>query len=78
MTTMHTLHGYTHEVGLQPGCPRCEEHAAAPLAGLDRENLRRLLNGRRYTTLDEVAGYTLDDIRKKAAYLERVAAGEEG
>ena len=39
----HTFHPDTHEFGLADNCPRCEEHADHPLAGLDDHNLRVLL-----------------------------------
>lgn len=35
----HIAHAPTLEVGLVDGCPRCEEHADAPLRGLDKEHL---------------------------------------
>ena len=41
--SIHTFHPDTHEFGLADNCPRCEEHANHPLAGLDDSNLRELL-----------------------------------
>lgn len=40
--TQHTFHPDSHREGLADGCPRCAEHAADPLAGLDREMVERL------------------------------------
>lgn len=39
----HTLHPDTHEHGLADSCERCAEHAEHPLASLDIENQRNLL-----------------------------------
>ena len=35
----HSLHPDSHAHGLADGCPRCDEHAKDPLAGLDNENI---------------------------------------
>lgn len=37
--TSHISHPATLEVGLVDGCPRCEQHAEHPLAGLDAAHL---------------------------------------
>lgn len=36
----HIAHESTLDVGLIDGCPRCKEHAARPLDGLDRDHLQ--------------------------------------
>lgn len=57
----HTFHPDTHEAGLQPGCPRCEEHADHPLAGLDSINLARLRRGEIHTDLDRKAAENIGE-----------------
>jgi hypothetical protein len=49
----HTYHPDSHEHGLADDCPRCAEHAADPVAGLDtallanlHDRIRRDLPGR--------------------------------
>lgn len=70
--TTHTYHEDSHTHGLADGCPRCEEHAEHPERNLDSRNLKRLMEGKLYTRLDQVAANRLRDIRKKAEYLEDV------
>jgi hypothetical protein len=40
--TSHVLHADVHEVGLQDGCPRCEEHATHPYHSLDERMIEEL------------------------------------
>ena len=41
--TVHAIHDDVHEVGLQDGCPRCEEHAESPFQSLDERMFADLL-----------------------------------
>ncbi len=41
--TMHSMHPDSHTHGLADDCPRCVEHAEHPIATLDHENLRRIM-----------------------------------
>lgn len=58
----HTSHPDVLTAGLQPGCPRCEEHARKPVTTLDVDNILRLLVRREvFTSLDEVALANLEE-----------------
>ena len=57
--TLHTYHPDSHSNGLQPGCPRCQEHAEHPERGLDSQNLARLRAGVLITSLDRQAARNL-------------------
>lgn len=51
----HSYHPDSFTNGLDADCPRCQEHAADPIAGLDRPHLTRLLKGILLSDLDRVA-----------------------
>lgn len=64
--TTHIYHLDTHEHGLFPGCPRCEEHAEHPESSLDAENIGRIRSGRIFTELDEKAATNLEAANQQA------------
>lgn len=70
--TTHIDHPDSHEHGLCPGCPRCEEHAAHPERSLDDENKKRLLLGRTFTELDEVAAARLKELMWLGLHLNQL------
>jgi hypothetical protein len=74
--TVHTFHPDTHEAGLASGCPRCHEHSLDPVASLDRRNLARLLSGKVWTPLDEVAASKLRSVLAAGIYLAELIDDE--
>lgn len=58
--TIHTIHGPITQYGLADDCPRCQEHAANPLEGLDASNIGRLFAGKDlFTDLDRIAALNI-------------------
>jgi len=73
----HTPHADI-ALGLQPGCPGCEEIASSPVTRLDERNIVRLLVDRQaFTALDEIALAGLERAYREGERLRRLVAGDE-
>ena len=71
--TTHSYHPDTHTHGLCDDCPRCAEHAAHPLFGLDQQNFARIYGGGVYSRFDEIAReHIFDEVRRARELLARV------
>lgn len=72
----HTSHPDVLIAGLQPGCPRCEEHARKPVITLDVDNILRLLVRREvFTSLDKVALVNLEEALAQGQRLLDILGG---
>jgi hypothetical protein len=75
VVTAHTYHADSHAAGLADGCPRCAEHAVAPWATLDRDNIYRLLHGGAITETDRTAAVKLRSALEVGRFLVGIDEG---
>lgn len=70
MGATHTIHANDR---LEPGCPRCEEHARHPFESLDEQQLARLWRGEVNSPLDaDARGLMLRQAREAQELVTKV------